>query len=445
MKKFCIFQPSIFKYHPEESGSSTVIIEYSSNGMKVHGIDTGSAGSDAAKAYQKMGITEFESYVFSHPHEDHMGDISNFCKKFKIKRAYFPTKEAFLAHSSTKGRANYIEKIYKQAVTECGAENVHYLKKGDSFTIGNVTCKVIFQADYKKLKTINSHDYPNNMSLGCLYTMRDDFGRTWTYYTAGDAAKEACAQFVAQYPNGLGVDFGHVAWHGDQAASPQKYCNALKGRYLLMDYHHSYKSSGRNITISRFKKAGGTVLGNYVYGDIWCDIYSEGYCLIHADKGLKQIKWEKYKPVAVILNANQVTGHACKVFADGYGSGDERIQNLDRLFGVANRKSIQNRVNVLDKDEVAKKYAFAAAVINGYFGSGDARKKALGNYKKIAQDTVDMVNKRKMVDYDILSKEIGKGQWGDREDVIKTLTGFKKYTWSKVKEACKTNGVKIKT
>ncbi len=27
-KKFCIFQPSIFKYHSEESGSSTAIIEY---------------------------------------------------------------------------------------------------------------------------------------------------------------------------------------------------------------------------------------------------------------------------------------------------------------------------------------------------------------------------------------------------------------------------------
>ena len=90
------------------------------------------------------------------------------------------------------------------------------------------------------------------------------------------------------------------------------------------------------------------------------------------------------------------------------------------------------------------KYAFAAAIINGYFGSGDARKKALGDYQKIGQGAVEEVNRRKTGSYDVLAKEIGQGSWGDNAGVIRVLTTFKKYEWSKVQEACKKNNVKIK-
>ena len=90
------------------------------------------------------------------------------------------------------------------------------------------------------------------------------------------------------------------------------------------------------------------------------------------------------------------------------------------------------------------KYAFAAAIINGYFGSGAARVKALGDYQQMGQGAVEEVNRRKKVSLDILTKEIGKGAWGDNAGVIRVLTTFKKYEWSKVLEACKKNNVKIK-
>ena len=62
----------------------------------------------------------------------------------------------------------------------------------------------------------------------------------------------------------------------------------------------------------------------------------------------------------------------------------------------------------------------------------------------MAQGGVDEINKRKTTDYNVLAKEIGKGNWGDRAEVIQALTGFKNYEWSKVVEACRKNGVKIK-
>ena len=101
-------------------------------------------------------------------------------------------------------------------------------------------------------------------------------------------------------------------------------------------------------------------------------------------------------------------------------------------------------VNILNKDRTALKYAFAAAIINGYFGSGDARAKALGDYRQMGQGAVDEVNRRKKVSLDVLAKEIGRGAWGDNAGVIRVLTTFKKYEWSKVLEACKKNNVKIK-
>lgn len=448
-KRFCIFQPSLFKYHPEESGSSTAIIEYDDKGNDIHTtiIDTGSKDSDALKAYQsviKSGVVD--AIIFTHPHEDHMGDIERYRKVFKIKSAYLPSKDPFLYHSSLKGRANYIDKIRNQCITECGEENVHYITEGDSFKIGgNIRCDVIFRSNYKQLKEVDSHHYPNNTSLGTLFTLTDSYNRTWTYYGGGDNAKEANLQFIARYgKNPLKPDFCHVQWHGDENASSQAFCKAMGAKYGLLDYHNSYKSSGRTMVVNRFNNAGCRVLGNYLYGNIKCDIYDEGYCSIYAEKNLTKIKWIKYKAVKQPLNLIQTTVQACKVFAGAYGKDPQRSSALTALFGANNAKAIQNRVNVLNKDKKALKYAFAASIINGAFGSGDARKKALGDYRQMGQGAVDEVNRRKAMNYDVLAKEIGLGSWGDNAGVIRVLTTFKKYEWSKVQEACKKNNVKIK-
>lgn len=448
-KRFCIFQPSLFKYHPEESGSSTAIIEYDDKGNDIHTtiIDTGSKDSDALKEYQsviKSGVVD--AIIFTHPHEDHMGDIERYRKVFKIKSAYLPSKDPFLYHSSLKGRANYIDKIRSQCVTECGEDNVHYITEGDSFKIGdNIRCDVIFRSNYEKLKEVDSHHYVNNTSLGTLFTLTDNYNRIWTYYGGGDNAKEANLQFITRYEkNPLRPDFCHIQWHGDENASSQAFCKAMGAKYGLLDYHSTYKGTGRNMVVDRFNNAGCRVLGNYLYGNIKCDIYDEGYCSIYAEKNLTKIKWIKYKAVKQPLNLIQTTVQACKVFAGAYGKDPQRSSALTALFGADNAKAIQNRVNVLNKDEKALKYAFAASIINGAFGSGDARKKALGDYRQMGQGAVDEVNRRKSVDYDVLAKEIGQGSWGDNAGVIRVLTTFKKYEWSKVQEACKKNNVKIK-
>ena len=448
-KKFCIFQPSLFKYHPEESGSSTAIIEYDDKGNDIHTtiIDIGSKDSDALKEYQsviKSGV--IDAIIFTHPHEDHMGDIERYRKVFKIKSAYLPSKDPFICHASLQGRANYIDRIRNQCIAECGEDNVHYITEGDSFKIGdNIKCDVIFRVDYKKLKEIDPHHYVNNTSLGTLFTLTDSYNHTWTYYGGGDNAKEANLQFIARYEKKpLQPDFCHVQWHGDQNASSQAFCKAMGAKYGLLDYHNNYKSSGRTMTIDRFSNAGCRVIGNYLYDNIYCDIYDEGYSVIYAEKNFTKIKWIKYKPSKQLLNLIQVTGQACKVFTGFYGKDPQRSDTLTALFGLYNAKAIQNRVNVLNKDKKALKYAFAAAIINGYFGSGDARKKALGDYQKIGQGAVEEVNRRKTGSYDVLAKEIGQGSWGDNAGVIRVLTTFKKYEWSKVQEACKKNNVKIK-
>ena len=448
-KKFCIFQPSLFKYHSEESGSSTAIIEYDDKGNDIHTtiIDIGSKDSDALKEYQsviKSGV--IDAIIFTHPHEDHMGDIERYRKVFKIKSAYLPSKDPFICHASLQGRANYIDRIRNQCIAECGEDNVHYITEGDSFKIGdNIKCDVIFRVDYKKLKEIDPHHYVNNTSLGTLFTLTDSYNHTWTYYGGGDNAKEANLQFIARYEKKpLQPDFCHVQWHGDQNASSQAFCKAMGAKYGLLDYHNNYKSSGRTMTIDRFSNAGCRVIGNYLYDNIYCDIYDEGYSVIYAEKNFAKIKWIKYKPSKQLLNLIQVTGQACKVFTGFYGKDPQRGDTLTALFGLYNAKAIQNRVNVLNKDKKALKYAFAAAIINGYFGSGDARKKALGDYQKIGQGAVEEVNRRKTGSYDTLAKEIGQGSWGDNAGVIRVLTTFKKYEWSKVQEACKKNNVKIK-
>lgn len=449
-KRFCIFQPQLNKKHSEESGSSTAIIEYDDNGKIVGSgtgvIDTGSADSDALDAYNKIGITEIEYVILTHPHEDHMGYFERMAKMFKIKSVYLPSTEAYKAHSTVKGRANYIESIRKKAIAECGEKNVHYMKMGDSFKTasGNVSVDCIFQADYKKLKEVDSHHYPNNLSLGTLITMTDIYGRSWTYYGCGDAAKEANQQFVEKYKKKpLEPDFAHVQWHGDPNASGAEYCKALAPQYAFMDYRHSYKPGGRTITIDKFNQAGCRVLGTYLYGDIYADIYDEGHCYIHADKGLTKIKWMKHKAKVQTLNDMQITAYACLVFAGTYGKDPERAAQLKVRFGEKNAKLIQNRVNVLAKDSKALKYAFAASIFNSYFGSGDARKKNLGNYAKIGQDAVDEIHKRKIIDYDALAKEIKAGKWGDCPGVIRVLTNYKKYSWLEIQSACAKIGVNL--
>lgn len=138
------------------------------------------------------------------------------------------------------------------------------MKVGDSYIIGGIKWKVLYQAPAGKLKEHDSHHFVNNQSQ----YLRFDLGGV-IYGTAGDMQNEANNLMIAA---GVSVR-NHVSkyrWHGDANANNEAICKAEKPKIVYGNYHHK-EGSGRGTTRKRFEAVGATVYRNYEDGDIFID------------------------------------------------------------------------------------------------------------------------------------------------------------------------------
>ena len=255
-------------YQGQGYGDATML---SSNGKNLL-IDTYSPGAwSALRDWLKdRGYSEFDIYL-SHYHDDHMGNITNLIhdKSFKISKLYLPVFD-YMTGTSTYMR-DYIDWC-KDIIQDAKDNNVQiqYIKKNSSFTIGDVTAKVLWGTTYKN----SNHDthYINNNSLVTKFTC--DKIR---YLNAGDIEKDTENEILK-----AGIDVSaeifKLSHHGGNSSNTDAFLKAVGASYHYYNYNDDspsrYSPSGSwSYTPTQNAKKYGNVASVRYNGNITYEVF----------------------------------------------------------------------------------------------------------------------------------------------------------------------------
>ena len=257
---FLIYPVWFTEEHESAYGDCCAIIEYRPDGTIRHCVlvDTamGKTADLVVRKLKKQGVTLIDAIILSHGHGDHYGGLSTIIKSIPTKSVYIPDTAGLDKYQKT-----YANSLRRQSAK---VKDSHIMKVGDSYAIGGIKWKILYQAPAGKLKEHDSHHFVNNQSQ----YLRFDLGGV-IYGTAGDMQNEANNLMISA---GVSVR-NHVSkfrWHGDANANNEAICKAEKPKIVYGNYHHK-EGSGRGTTRKRFEAVGATVYRNYEDGDIFID------------------------------------------------------------------------------------------------------------------------------------------------------------------------------
>ena len=267
----------------EKYGDASAFIQYGADGKRIDHVvlvDTGMNNSDTVKKLQAAGVKKIDAILISHDHSDHYGFLETILAKFAVGHVYFPDQTGVKKYQS-----GYADRITKQAA-KCKAKKVgySYLKPGDSFKVGAVECRAIFQADASKLKEKDNHHFINNMSLACRITVDG----TWIFHMAGDMQADAIGQMLSKV-SGLKCDVFKIQWHGDRGAITNSLASALKPSVALSNYHGSASAGGRSSTYKVLENVGCDVFKNYEDGEVYMDMDGKTMIVTGSKSGRKKV------------------------------------------------------------------------------------------------------------------------------------------------------------
>lgn len=282
--KVRLYVPRFFENDPDKYfGDEAIFLQYDKAGNIVHSVmfDTGMSGSLAVKKLKALPLNgRIDAIVLSHDHGDHTGNVKAIMDSFEVGHLYMPEQSGV-----RKYRKSYAERMdsYEKHAKKKGVP-VTYLKKGDSFTVGVISCKAIFLANADKLPEKDSHHFINNMSL----VVRITVDGTWRVLIGGDLSADGIRQMMA-----AGVDFAcdvfKFFWHSDRGAILKEFAKKLKGVFIgYTQYRHAErKGNGRKSTHDLLRNVGAVVVRSCEDGEIYMDMAGKVLTLT-TSKGIKK-------------------------------------------------------------------------------------------------------------------------------------------------------------
>lgn len=168
--------------------------------------------SDVEKLMAQLeakNIDDFEMVIATHPHEDHIGGMTEVFKKYDVESFYMP-------------KVTHTTKTFEYMVNAVKNEGlkIETIKEGMSFDLGSGAKIDVYSPMYESYEEFN--DYSPIMKLS--------FGDKSFVFT-GDAEAHAEQEVVAKYPNNLKADvlkFGH---HGSSTSSSVDFVKAVDPDY----------------------------------------------------------------------------------------------------------------------------------------------------------------------------------------------------------------------
>jgi beta-lactamase superfamily II metal-dependent hydrolase len=211
-------------------------------------IDAGTtdAGEPLCRYLKDLGVKKIDYLIATHPHEDHIGGMTNVIKQFDIGKVYFP-KVADNMVPTTKCYENLLDAIGKKGlkITQ-GKSGMTILQDGKT--------KVEFLApNSQNYKDLNSYSIVTKLSFGSNAVL-----------FMGDADTDSEKEMLKKSYD-LSCDILKCGHHGSSTASSAAFLKAAKPKYAIIscgvnnDYGHPHNQTlnrlnSMKITIFRTDK-----------------------------------------------------------------------------------------------------------------------------------------------------------------------------------------------
>jgi competence protein ComEC len=209
-------------------------------------IDAGNRGdADKIITYLKShGVKNLDYVIATHPHEDHIGGMSEIIKAFQINNFYAPKKTA-----STKTFENMIEALNGKKIISA--------KAGIHIQLSQNTNAEFLAPNSDKYEEINNFSAALRLTYGNNH-----------FLFMGDAEKLSEEEIIKNYPE-MSADVLKVGHHGSSTSSSKNFLDKVSPKIAIIstgkgnDYGHPHKE-----TLAEFKKRGYIVYRTDIDGTI---------------------------------------------------------------------------------------------------------------------------------------------------------------------------------
>lgn len=239
---------SFFNLSANSGNSFNDIKEYD---MSVHYLNVGKADSiyikckdkniliDAADVDTKDTVCEYlkknhvkdlDLVMVSHPHRDHIGEMSKIASKFNIKRFIMPKVPDDIT-PTFKTYESMLDALYQNDI------QIEKPIAGDSFMIGDMLIEIFAPA--------KGYEEMNNNSIVAKITYGEN-----SFLFVGDCQKEEEYDLISSKVD-LTADVLKVGHHGSKTSTTQKFLNAVKPKYAVITVGKDSSNLPKQSTIDR--------------------------------------------------------------------------------------------------------------------------------------------------------------------------------------------------
>ncbi len=243
--------------HMIDVGQSDSFLLKTKEGNILIDAGTQSAEYELHEYLVKEGITSFDYVIFTHPHEDHIGNGDMIMESFEVENVIMPD-----VTSDTVCFESLIESIYGSDA------EVHMAEPGATYSVGELSFKIFGPAECD----------PDDLN-NCSIVMRADYGEISILFS-GDAEKSAELEVWERYADELDCDIYKVAHHGSSTSNGDEFFGAASPDLALIScgFGNSYGHPHREV-IEMLDELGITFKRTDVDGDVVVATDGEKYWL----------------------------------------------------------------------------------------------------------------------------------------------------------------------
>ncbi len=223
--------------------ADSILIQVNNKNML---IDAGNRGdADSIVSYlQKQGVKKLDYVIATHPHEDHIGGMSDIIKKFPITEFYAPKKTA-------------TTKTFENMINALNGKKIITAKAGVKLNLGDNIEAELLAPNKDKYEEINNYSAVLKLTYG-----------NNKFLFMGDAEKLSESEILGNNAD-VSADVIKVGHHGSSTSSSKDFLDKVSPKIAIIsvgkgnDYGHPNKE-----TLDEFKKRNYTVYRTDIEGTI---------------------------------------------------------------------------------------------------------------------------------------------------------------------------------